>query len=82
MSVRFGSRSAMTPPHNEKRICGSVNDNVTQPRSNGEEVKSYTSQPRATICMFMANAEASEPNQSQRKSLARSELNMPTLRTI
>jgi hypothetical protein len=45
-----------------------MNDNVTHARSMADEVRVYTSHPRAMICMFIANDDARLPIQSQRKS--------------
>ena len=51
------TRSASTPPMREKNICGAVKAKVTKARFMVETVISYTSQPCATSCMFMAKAE-------------------------
>src|SRR5262247_3541911 len=81
MTRRFGKRSANTPPHIASATCGSMNDSVTHASATVDDVKSYTSQPRATICMFIANDDASEPSHSERKSRAASDDNMPVAGT-
>ena len=70
----FGSRSATTPPHSENATVGTMKDSVTQARSMAEDVRVYTSQPRAMICMFMAKDEPRLPIHSQRKSATSSAL--------
>ena len=62
----FFKRSANTPPNRENKICGTVKESVTHARFIAETVISYTSQPCATICIFIAKAEPTIPNHNRR----------------
>ena len=52
----------------ENNTVGSIKARVTHAKSMGDEVSSYTSHPRATICIFIAKDDARLPIHSHRKS--------------
>ena len=79
MTLRFDRRSARTPPYNENKTEGSMKDKVTQARSMAEDVRLYTNQPRAMICIFIAKEEPRLPIHNQRKLGTASALNMSLL---
>jgi UTP:GlnB (protein PII) uridylyltransferase len=79
MTLRLDKRSASTPPYSENKIEGSIKDKVTQARSIAEDVRLYTNQPRAMICIFMAKEEPRLPTHNQRKLGTASALNMSLL---
>jgi len=61
-------RSARVPPKNENIAEGIRKDSMTHVSAISDSVKSNINQPRAKICIFMANDDAILVSQIKRKS--------------
>src|SRR5215213_4459994 len=67
-SLRFGKRSAITPPNRPSSSTGSAWSIVTLPSASGESVSFSTSQAWAIDCIQEPVFETTWPNQNRRKS--------------
>ncbi len=65
--VRFGSRSAISPPHAPKINTGSAWSAVTRPSAVPEPVSSSTRIPCATDCIHVPDMDMACPTKNRRK---------------